>query len=140
MGPQIALGVRSIPVPDRTKYLAHTHPISLVGTSKSQSSFQALRIKCAIQTLRIRQHRNVHAGHMVLTSSHFLTQLIARSHLAEKMVDCDLSLATDRNISFMIPKPCISPTALGKIVLGNKGTSELSQIFVSKTPERARCC
>ena len=66
----------SIPVPDRTKYLAHTHPVSLVGTSKIQSLFQALRIKCAIQTLRIRQHGNVHAGHMVLTSSHFSTQLL----------------------------------------------------------------
>ena len=42
-------------------YLVHTHlvSVSLVGTSKSQSSFQ---------TLRIRQHSNVHAGHMLLTS------------------------------------------------------------------------
>ena len=70
----IALGVSSMPgpcpFPTKQKYLAHTHLVSLVGNSKSQSSFQTLPIKCAIQTLRIRQHRNVHAGHMVLTSSH----------------------------------------------------------------------
>ena len=57
-------------VPDQTKYLAHTHPVSLLATSKSQSSFQTLQIKCAIQTLWIRQHGNVHAGHSVLISSH----------------------------------------------------------------------
>ena len=65
----VALAVRSIPVPDQTEYLAHTHPVWLVRISKSQSSFQTLRIKCAIQTLRIRQHMNVHAGHVVLISS-----------------------------------------------------------------------
>ena len=65
-------GVRSISVPDKAKDLAHTHPVSLVGTSKSQSSFQTLRIKCAIQTLPIRQHRNVPVGHLVLSSSHLV--------------------------------------------------------------------
>ena len=39
-----------------------------MGTSKRQSSFHTLRIKYAIQTLRIRQHRNVHSGHVVLIS------------------------------------------------------------------------
>ena len=57
--------------------LSTTHPVSLVGTSKSQSSssFQTLRIKCAIQTLRIRKQRNVHAGHVVLISSHVETHV-----------------------------------------------------------------
>ena len=74
----IELGVRSVPVP----YLFHTRsrpnkvfstysPCIIVGTSKRQSSFHTLRIKYAIQTLRIRQHRNVHSGHVVLISSHF---------------------------------------------------------------------
>ena len=36
---------------------------------KQQESV-TLRIKCAFQTLRIRQHKNVHSGHMVLTKSH----------------------------------------------------------------------
>ena len=40
-----------------------------MGTSKSQSSFQIRRVKRAIQTLRIRQHRNVHTGHVVVISS-----------------------------------------------------------------------
>ena len=73
----VELGVRSIPVP----YLFHTRsrpnkvfsaysPCIIVGTSKRQSSFHTLRIKYAIQTLRIRQHRNVHSGHVVLISSH----------------------------------------------------------------------
>ena len=69
-------GVRSIPVP----YLFHTRsrpnkvfstysPCITVGSSKSQSSFHTLRIKYAIQTLRIKQHRNVHSWHVVLISS-----------------------------------------------------------------------
>ena len=73
----VELGVRSIPVP----YLFHTRsrpnkvfrtysPCIIVGTSKRQSSFHTLRIKYAIQTLRIRRHRNVHSGHVVLISSH----------------------------------------------------------------------
>ena len=73
----VELGVRSIPVP----YLFHTRsrqnkvlstysPCIIAGTSKRQSSFHTLRIKYAIQTLRIRQHRNVHSGHGVLISSH----------------------------------------------------------------------
>ena len=73
----VELGVRSIPVP----YLFHTRsrptkvfstysPCIIVGTSKRQSSFHTLRIKYAIQTLPIRQHRNVHSGHVVLISSH----------------------------------------------------------------------
>ena len=72
----VELGVRSIPVP----YLFHTRsrpnkvfstysPCIIVGTSKRQSSFHTLRIKYAIQTLRIRRHRNVHSGHVVLISS-----------------------------------------------------------------------
>ena len=75
----VELGVRSIPVP----YLFHTRsrpnnlfstysPCIIVGTSKRQSSFHTLRIKSAIQTLRIRQHRNVHSGHVVLISSHVI--------------------------------------------------------------------
>ena len=73
----VELGVRSITVP----YLFHTRsrpnnvfstysPCIIVGTSKRQSSFHTLRIKYAIQTLRIRQHRNVHSGHVVFISSH----------------------------------------------------------------------
>ena len=73
----VELRVRSIPVP----YLFHTRsrpnkvfstysPCIIAGTSKRQSSFHTLRIKYAIQTLRIRQHRNVHSGHGVLMSSH----------------------------------------------------------------------
>ena len=72
----VELGVRSIPIP----YLSHTRsrpnkafstysPCIIVGTSKRQSSFHTLRIKYAIQTLRIRQHRSVHSGHVVLISS-----------------------------------------------------------------------
>ena len=72
----VELGVRSIPVP----YLFHTRsrpnkvfstysPCIIVATSKRQSSFHTLRIKYAIQTLRIREHRNVHSGHVVLISS-----------------------------------------------------------------------
>ena len=72
----VELGVRSMPVP----YLFHTRsrpnkvfstysPCIIVGTSKRQSSFHTLRINYAIQTLRIRQHRNVHSGHVVLISS-----------------------------------------------------------------------
>ena len=45
-------------------------PCITVGTSKRQSSFHTLRIKYAIQALRIRQHRNVHSEHVVVTSSH----------------------------------------------------------------------
>ena len=78
----VELGVRSIPVP----YLFHTRsrpnkvfstysPCIIVGTSKCQSSFHTLRIKYAIQTLRIRQHRNVHSGHVVLISSHMFTDV-----------------------------------------------------------------
>ena len=74
----VELGVRSIPP---YPYLFHTRfrpnkvfgtysPCIIVGTSKRQSSFHTLRIKYAIQTLRIRQHRNVHSGHVVLISSH----------------------------------------------------------------------
>ena len=37
-------------------------PCIIVGTSKRQSSFHTLQINYAIQTLRIRQHRNVHSG------------------------------------------------------------------------------
>ena len=77
MKSDVELGVRSIPVP----YLFHTRsrpnkvfstysPCIIVGTSKRQSSFHTLRIKYAIQTLRIRRHRNVHSGHVVLISSH----------------------------------------------------------------------
>ena len=73
----VELGVRSIPVP----FLFHTRsrpnkvfstylPRIIVGTSKCQSSFHTFRIKYAIQTLQIRQHRNVHSGHVVLISSH----------------------------------------------------------------------
>ena len=73
----VELGVRSIPVP----YLFHTRSrpnkvvityssCIIVETGKRQSSFHTLRIKYAIQTLRIRQHRNVHSGHVVLISSH----------------------------------------------------------------------
>ena len=50
----------SIPVPDQTKHPAHTPPVSLIGTRKSQSPSQ---------TLRIRPHRNLHAGNVVLISS-----------------------------------------------------------------------
>ena len=53
----VALGACSMPVPDQTQYLVHTHPVSLVGTSKSQSWFQTLR-----------QHSNMHARHVVLIS------------------------------------------------------------------------
>ena len=71
----VELSVRSIPVP----YLFHTRcrpnkvfskysPCIIVGTSKHQSSFHTLLIKYAIQTLRIRQHRNVHSGRVVLIS------------------------------------------------------------------------
>ena len=73
----VELGVRSIPVPYlfRTrsrpnKVLSTYSPCIIVGTSKRQSSFHALRIKYAIQTLRIRRHRNVQWGHVVLISSH----------------------------------------------------------------------
>ena len=62
----------SIRVTDQTKYLAYTHPVSLAGTSKSQSSFQTLRIKCAIHTLRIKQHGNMHTGHVVLIRSQYV--------------------------------------------------------------------
>ena len=73
----VELAVRPIPVP----YLLHTRcrpnkifskysPCIIVGTGKHQSSFHTLRIKYAIQTLRIRQHRNVHSGHVGLISSH----------------------------------------------------------------------
>ena len=62
------LHTRSVPAPDRTKYVAHTHLVSLAGTSKRQSSFQTLRMKCAIQTLQIRQHRSARERHLVLTS------------------------------------------------------------------------
>ena len=79
----VELGVRSIPVP----CLFHTHsrpdkvfstysPCIIAGTSKRQSSFQTLRIKYAIQTFRIRQHRNVHSGHVVLISSHIYIYII----------------------------------------------------------------
>ena len=77
----VELGVRSIPVP----YLFHTRsrpnkvfkhiPCMIVGTSKRQSSFHTLQIKYAIQTLRIRQDRNVHSGHVVLISSHIPTAI-----------------------------------------------------------------
>ena len=68
----VELGVRSILVP----FLIHTRsrpnklfstysPCIMVGTSKRQLSFHTLRIKYAIQTLRSRQHRNVHSGRVV---------------------------------------------------------------------------
>ena len=71
----VELGVHSIHFP----YLFHTRsrpnkvfstysPCIIVGTSKRQSSFHTLRIKHAIQNLRIRQH--VHSGHVVLISSY----------------------------------------------------------------------
>ena len=54
-------------------------PCIIVGTSKRKSSFYTLRIKSAIQTLRIRQHRNVHSGQVVLISSrHGLQDLTLR--------------------------------------------------------------
>ena len=71
----VELGVCSMPFP----YLFHTRsrpnkgsstyspcirPCIIVGTSKPRSSFHTLRIKYAIQTLRIREHRNVHSGHV----------------------------------------------------------------------------
>ena len=73
----VALGVRSMPIP----YLFHTFsrpnklfsaypPCITVGTRKRQSLFQTLRIKCAIQTLKSRQHRHIHSGRVVLISSH----------------------------------------------------------------------
>ena len=71
----VELGVRSIPVPFHTgsrpkKVFSTFSPCIIVGTSKRQSSFHTLRIRYAIQTLRIRRHRNAHSGHMVLISSH----------------------------------------------------------------------
>ena len=88
----VELGVRSIPVP----YLFHTRfrpnkvfgtysPCIIVGTSKRQSSFHTLRIKYAIQTLRIRQHRNVHSGHVVLISSHITTPKTSRRAKASQV-------------------------------------------------------
>ena len=89
----VEMGVRSIPVP----YLFHTRsrpnkvfstysPCIIVGTSKRQSSFHTLRIKSAIQTLRIRQHRNVHSGHVVLISSHMAQSPKDLSQLAGEAV------------------------------------------------------
>ena len=86
----IALGVRSMPVPYvfHAKYLAHTYPVSLVGASKSESSFQTLQISCAIQTHRIRQHGNVHTGHMVLTSSQMMQHVNAPTAITDREASC----------------------------------------------------
>ena len=69
-----ALDVRSmpcsIPVPEQNKAFSTCSPHITCGDQQSQSSFQTLRIKWAIQTRRMRQHRNVHPGHVVLSSSH----------------------------------------------------------------------
>ena len=106
----VELGVRSIPVP----YLFHTRsrphkvfstysPCISVGTSKRQSSFHTLRIKYAIQTLRIRQHRNVHSGHVVLISSHISSNLYPRAtrlrhlprlSLLPRLAPCELVAAS----------------------------------------------
>ena len=68
----IELGVRPYLFHARSapnKVVSTYSPCIIAGTGKHQSSFHTLRIKYASQTLRIRQHRNVHSEQVVLISS-----------------------------------------------------------------------
>ena len=110
----------SIPVPDQKQVFSIStySPCISVKTSKRQSSFHTLRIKYAIQTLRIRQHRNVHSGHVVLISSHipaeftysrtrFQSSLMGPTQsISESSRACHVSQAySPRSIATLNPKP-----------------------------------